>query len=81
MNAYARFKLAATENTPVIKAYEENLWAETEDAKHGSPKTSLKLLAALHERWVNFLMALSEDDLDRGYYHPISKRTVSRGGG
>ena len=77
MNAYIRFKLAATENAPIIKPYEESLWAETEDAKHGAPKTSLKLLAALHIRWVDFLMSLSDDDLDRGYYHPASKRTVS----
>ena len=77
MNAYVRFKLAATENAPIIKPYEEMLWAETEDGKHGSAKTSIKLLAALHDRWVDFMMSLSDDDLERGYYHPASKRTVS----
>jgi len=77
MNAYIRFKLAATETAPIIKPYEETLWAETDDAKYGSPKTSLKLLSALHVRWVNFLMSLSEDDLDLGYYHPANKRTVT----
>ena len=77
LNAYVRFKLAATETAPIIKPYEENLWAEIEDAKHGSPKTSLKLLSALHSRWIDFLMSLSDDDLDRGYFHPASKRTVS----
>ena len=77
MNAYVRFKLAATENAPIIKPYEETLWAETEDGKHGSAKTSIKLLSALHDRWVDFMMSLSDDDLERGYYHPASKRTVS----
>jgi len=77
MNAYVRFKLAATENAPIIKPYEETLWAETEDGKHGSAKTSIKLLAALHDRWVDFMTSLSDDDLERGYYHPASKRTVS----
>ena len=77
MNAYIRMKLAVTENTPVIKPYEEQLWAEMEDGKHASAKLSLKLLAALHERWVLFLAGLSDDDLERGYFHPISKRTFS----
>ncbi|HAD14345.1 MAG TPA: putative metal-dependent hydrolase, partial [Saprospirales bacterium] len=77
MNAYIRFKLAATETAPIIKPYEEKLWAETEDAKHGSAKTSIKLLAALHDRWVDFMISLSEDDLDKGYFHPATKRTVA----
>src|SRR5450631_2216224 len=33
MNAYVRFKLALTENEPVIKAYEQQLWAELADTK------------------------------------------------
>ena len=28
MNAYFRFNLALTENSPIIKPYKENLWAE-----------------------------------------------------
>ena len=76
MNAYIRMKLAVTENTPIIKPYEENLWAQTEDGLHGPIKMSLKLLAALHVRWVDFLGSLSEEDLERDYYNPASKRTV-----
>ena len=76
LNAYVRFKLAVTENTPIIKPYEEQLWAELEDGKHGSVKTSLKLISALHRRWTDFLKSLQEDDLEKGFYHPTSKRTV-----
>jgi uncharacterized damage-inducible protein DinB len=76
LNAYVRVKLAVTENTPIIKPYEEQLWAELEDGKHGSVKTSVKLITALHKRWANFLKSLQEDDLEKGYYHPASKRTV-----
>ncbi len=76
INAYIRVKLAVTENTPIIKPYEEQLWAELEDGKHGSIKTSVKLITALHKRWANFLKSLEEDDLEKGYYHPASKRTV-----
>ncbi|MEO6039654.1 MAG: YfiT family bacillithiol transferase, partial [Saprospiraceae bacterium] len=76
MNAYIRMKLAVTENTPIIKPYEESLWAQTEDGAHGSVKMSIKLLSALHARWVNFLESLTEEDLERAYYNPASKRTV-----
>lgn len=76
MNAYIRTKLAVTEQTPIIKPYEEQLWAETEDGKRGSVKMSIKLISALHRRWVHFLESLSEDDLERGYFHPASGRVV-----
>ena len=32
MNAYIRFKLALTEDKPMIKPYEEKLWAELPDS-------------------------------------------------
>ena len=76
MNAYIRMKLAVTEPTPVIKPYEEANWAETEDSKTASVKLSLKLLAPLHRRWVMFLETLSEEDLERGYFHPEMQRII-----
>src|SRR5687768_3445490 len=33
MNAYIRFRLALTEESPTIKPYDEKLWAELPDAK------------------------------------------------
>src|ERR1051326_6544121 len=33
MNAYIRTKWALTENTPLIKAYDQKSWAETPDSK------------------------------------------------
>ncbi|HNM26082.1 MAG TPA: putative metal-dependent hydrolase, partial [Saprospiraceae bacterium] len=77
INAYVRMKLAVTENIPVIKPYEEKLWAETEDGKNGSVKSALKLLSALHRRWVSFMESLSEEELERLYYHPANQRRVS----
>jgi hypothetical protein len=76
MNAYIRMKLAVTENAPVIKTYEEGDWAKTEDGKEAPLKISVKLLAALHRRWVLFLESLTQDHLERGYFHPTSKRLV-----
>jgi hypothetical protein len=76
MNAYIRMKLAVTEPTPIIKPYEEDLWAETEDGRGAPIKISLKLLSALTRRWEYFLESLSSDDLDRGYFHPEMQRIV-----
>ena len=70
LNAYIRMKLAATEDTPAIKTYEESLWAELPEAKTGPVEMSLTLLAALHERWIAFLRALPEADFAKSFTHP-----------
>ncbi len=77
INAYVRMKLAVTETTPVIKPYEEANWAETEDGKFAPIKLSIKLLNALHHRWILFLESLSDEDLDSSYFHPEMQRVVS----
>ncbi|MEO8662895.1 MAG: DinB family protein, partial [Bryobacteraceae bacterium] len=51
MNSYIRFKLALTEDEPVIKPYAEDQWAEIEEARRGAVSVSLTLLTALHTRW------------------------------
>ncbi|MDB5014610.1 MAG: metal-dependent hydrolase [Daejeonella sp.] len=70
MNAYVRFKWAITEESPVIKPYYEDRWAECDEAKNGEITISLVLLESLHKRWVEFLKSLSGDDLKRTYIHP-----------
>ena len=70
LNAYMRFKLALTEDEPVIKTYDEALWAELPDARTGSIEPSLELLARLHERWVRLLRAMTPADFARAYRHP-----------
>jgi hypothetical protein len=69
MNAYIRMKLAATEDAPHVRTYEEQLWAELPEAKHGPIRMSLDLLDALHRRWVAFLQALSDDTFRRPFNH------------
>jgi DinB superfamily len=60
MNAYNRVRLALTEDWPVIFAYQENRWAELEDARSAAVSTSLDLLDALHVRWVRLFSSLHE---------------------
>lgn len=70
LNSYVRFKLAVTENTPTIKAYDEAKWAELDDARNTPVESSLQLLESLHERWVRFLRSLSDQELERTFLHP-----------
>ena len=69
MNAYVRTKLAATEEAPTIRTYEEQLWAELPEAKSGPVAMSLDLLEAIHRRWLAFLRSLAETDLQRAFVH------------
>ncbi|WP_110926276.1 YfiT family bacillithiol transferase [Bacillus massiliglaciei] len=71
VNSYTRFKLALTENNPVIKPYEESKWAELHDSKL-SIDVSLKLAEALHRRWVCLLRSLTSEELARTFRHPES---------
>lgn len=70
MNSYVRFRLALTENDPVIKPYEEARWAELEDARAMPIEPSLALLESLHARWVPLLRSLSEAEWKRSFRHP-----------
>jgi uncharacterized damage-inducible protein DinB len=70
MNGFVRFKLALTEDLPPIKTYEEDLWAETVDGREAPVEVSLRLLAALHERWMILLESLSEPQFGRAFSHP-----------
>ncbi|WP_191566146.1 YfiT family bacillithiol transferase [Metabacillus idriensis] len=73
MNAYIRFKLALTEENPVIRPYDEKGWAELHDSKYGNVEVSMKLLVSLHQRFVNLAASLSESDLNRTFYHPANQ--------
>jgi uncharacterized damage-inducible protein DinB len=70
MNSYVRFRLALTEDEPVIKSYQEDRWAELPDARTAPVETSLQLLDALHERWTLLLLSLTEADFSRTFRHP-----------
>jgi uncharacterized damage-inducible protein DinB len=70
VNAYVRFKLAATEIHPTIGTYEEKDWAELQDAKTLPVDASLAILDALHARWVAFLDAAEPEYFSRPLHYP-----------
>lgn len=75
-NSYIRFKWALTEDTPVIKAYDEKSWAELFDTKTSPIAPSLLHLKAVHAKLVNLLKGLSEDQLDKAFIHPADNSKV-----
>lgn len=70
MNAYARFKLALTEETPAIKPFKEAAWAELADSRVTPIDVSLALVESLHARWVVLLRSLGPGDWERKVNHP-----------
>ena len=72
INSYIRFRLALTEEAPMITVYEEKDWAELPDAKTLPVEVSLQLLDALHTRWVALLRSLSEGDFQKTFTHPVN---------
>ena len=72
MNAYIRFKLGLTEDTPTIKPYEENSWAQLADSRTAPIGLSLDLLDNVHARWLLVLRAMRPADFARKINHPES---------
>jgi hypothetical protein len=70
LNASIRFRLALTEDSPGIRTYMQERWAELADARSAPVAVSLALLDALHERWVFLLRSMSDGDFDRTLEHP-----------
>jgi uncharacterized damage-inducible protein DinB len=71
MNAYIRFKLALTEDSPTIRPYFEDRWAELADSKL-PVDVSLRLINDLHRRWVAMLNSMTDQEFNRTLVHPES---------
>ena len=72
MNCFIRLKWALTENNPVIKAYDENLWAQLPDNVKMPIQPTLSLLEGLHLRLAFIMKNLSTEELERSFIHPES---------
>ena len=77
MNSFIRFKLALTEENPTIKPYHEDKWAEMADAKNLPIEPSLKILEGLHDRWAILIKSLSDQDLQKTFFHPANQKTIT----
>ena len=70
LNAYTRIKLTLTEESPAIKTYEEQLWAELPDGKHADPSMSFAILDGVHKRLTMLLQSLTPEQFARKAQHP-----------
>lgn len=77
MNAYTRFKLGLTEDTPTIKPYQEKEWANMPDVYSVPINISLTLLHALHQRWHAAIIDLSDEEWQKEVVHPEQGRKMS----
>ncbi len=71
INSLCRFKLALTEENPLIRQYYEDRWAELADSRL-PVDASLKIIEGIHLRWATLLESLTEKDFRRKLRHPDS---------
>lgn len=78
-NSLIRFKLALTEDEPpTIKPYFQERWAELADTVL-PPDISLRMLEAIHTRWVTLLEAMTDADFAKQYIHPHTGKWTLEG--
>lgn len=70
LTAYERFKLALTEDEPMVKTFEQDAWAALADGKAAPVEMSIALLEALHPRWALLLRSMTPKDFGRVFRHP-----------
>jgi hypothetical protein len=77
INAYCRFKIGLTEDTPTFKTYEEQHWAELNDVRNLPVNISITLLYALHTRLHTTISDLTIHEWQRAVIHPETKKEMT----
>lgn len=76
INSILRFKLTLTENTPTIKPYFEDRFAELKDYNE-SIDSALSILTGVHKKLSILLKNLSKEELKREFIHPEHNKHFS----
>jgi uncharacterized damage-inducible protein DinB len=66
----SRFKLGLTEDSPTIKPYAEDEWAELADGNHAPVELSLSIIDGIHGRWTILLNSMTDEDFAKKLNHP-----------
>ncbi len=69
MNAFVRMKLILTEEQPMLKTYDQDLWAAMHEYSY-SIAPSIAIVNGIQERMANLLADSSENDLAKSANHP-----------
>ncbi len=72
MNAYIRIRLGLTEEAPLLKGYDEKLWADLADSLTAPVAPSIEIVRGAHSRWVTLLRLIAPEDFQRTMVHPQS---------
>lgn len=68
-HSYNRFKWALSEETPLIKDYNEKAWSILKDAS-APISLSIDHLAGVHGKWVYLLKQMDKTDFCKQFQHP-----------
>ena len=77
LQGYMRFKLALTEVNPTVTAYNQPAWGQLADVQTAPLELSLKLLEALHVRWVTLIRGMKTEDFTRTFVIKDETRTLN----
>ena len=77
MNSMMRFKLALTEDNPVIRPYYEDRWAELVDSRSDDVRASVLILKGIHHKLSTLFKMLTDDELKRTFVHPEHNKTFT----
>lgn len=75
-NTFIRFKLALTEDAPMITFYKEDSWANLVYGMDTDLTDSLLLIKSLHSKWVKLLKHMTREDFRSYYVHPDYKKPL-----
>lgn len=75
-HSYTRFKWALTEDKPLIKVYNADMWAALFDARTAPIDMALLHLKAIHAKIVYLLKGLNEIELNKIFIHPETQSEV-----
>jgi hypothetical protein len=70
MNSLIRFKLALTEDTPTIRPYHEDRWANLIDGNDDNLEDTMLLIQGLHAKLGKLLRHLKPADFPKEFVHP-----------
>lgn len=76
-HSYNRIRWALSEDNPMIKAYNQDAFAELEDYKTWPISWSLSHLEAVHHKLVNLLRMLTDEQWNRRFQHPEMENGMS----
>jgi hypothetical protein len=76
-HSYNRIRWALSEDNPMIKAYDQDAFAELQDYKTWPVSWSLMHIDAVHHKMVNLLQMLSEEQWNRTFRHPETKKEMN----